>query len=229
MNFRKSVAFMMAMGMLSASMVGCSSGDSGSSSSGSSSSGESASSSTSTDASTETSTDVSVETPAVAEGFQLIDADTVGEIDIMLWSGDGVYHQDIGKQDWAPEDITAGNVAAVYAMAKDFKEEYPNIKINLYAKIGGPDENDVMWAQELENFRAERGKYPDIYASTDLSGDVTRGLVADLSIYADDPLYQSFNPAIMQMILHIETHSEYGELQKPKKSFPSFRFHLLFQ
>ena len=53
---------------------------------------------------------------------------------------------------------------------------------------------------ELENFKAEHGKYPDVYASTDLVGDVSKGLVADLSVFADDPVYQSFNKSIMDIM-----------------------------
>jgi len=123
-----------------------------------------------------------------------------GDITVMLWSGSGTYMEDIGHQNLTPADLKGQNEAAVYAMAKKFNETYPNIKINVYAKVGGPHDNDTPWAQELENFKAEHGKYPDIYASTDLSGDVARGMVADLSVFSNDPVYQSFNPSIMAMM-----------------------------
>ena len=45
---------------------------------------------------------------------------------------------------------------------------------------------------------SEHGKYPDIYAATNLANDVARGFVADLSVFKNDPLYKSFNPAIMK-------------------------------
>lgn len=131
---------------------------------------------------------------------QLIDNNVEGEVSIMCWSGDSVYYEDIGSNDWAPEDISSMNVAAVYAMAKDFNQDYPNIKINLWAKTGEPNGNEISWSQELENFKSEHGKYPDLYASTDLVGDTTRGLVADLSVYKDDALYQSFNKSVMEMM-----------------------------
>lgn len=129
--------------------------------------------------------------------YLTLDPNVSGELDIMVWSGDSTYHEDLGKQEWAPEDITSQNVAAIYAMAKEFNKLYPNVKINLYAKADDPDANDTPWAQEQENFKAEHGKYPDIYASDDLITDVSRGMIADLSVYADDPLYQSFNASIM--------------------------------
>lgn len=116
----------------------------------------------------------------------------------MCWSGDSVYHEDIGHQELAPEDLTTQNYAMLYAMAKKFNEMYPNLKINLYAKADDPNGNDTTWDQELENFKAEHGKYPDIYASTMLSDDTAKGMVADLSVYADDPLYQSFNTSLME-------------------------------
>ena len=139
--------------------------------------------------------------PAMAEEaapfYTTLDPQVSGEIDIMVWSGDSAYHADLGSKDWKPEDITTLNVAAVYGMAKQFKELYPNVKINLWAKIDDPNGNDTSWYQEMENFKAEHGKYPDIYASTDLAGDLSRGLVADLSVFHEDPLYQSFNEAVM--------------------------------
>ena len=52
----------------------------------------------------------------------------------------------------------------------------------------------------MENFKAQHGKYPDIWASTNLVGDVEKGLAADLSVFKDDPVYQSFNSSIMEMM-----------------------------
>lgn len=132
--------------------------------------------------------------------YEALSTQVIGELDIMLWSGSGQYMKDIGHQDLTAADFTGQNEAAVYAMAKEFNKKYPNIKINVYAKVGDPNGNDTSWVQELENFKAEHGKYPDIYASTDLAGDVARGMVADLSVFKDDPLYQSFNKSIMAMM-----------------------------
>jgi hypothetical protein len=132
--------------------------------------------------------------------YEALGTDISGEIDVMVWSGSGVYLEDLGHQDLTAADFTGQNEAAVYAMAKKFNETYPNIKINVFAKVGGPHDNETPWAQELENFKAEHGKYPDVYASTDLPGDVARGMVADLSVFKDDPIYQSFNKSIMNMM-----------------------------
>ena len=130
--------------------------------------------------------------------YKKLDPNISGELSIMCWSGDSIYYTDIGKQDWKPEDIVSQNVAAIYAMAKEFNKMYPNVKINLWAKADDPNGNDTLWAQEMENFKAEHGKYPDIYASNDLVGDVSKGMVADLSVFKDDPLYKSFNESVMQ-------------------------------
>ena len=135
--------------------------------------------------------------PAKEPLYKSLDPNTSGTIDIMVWSGDSVYYEDIGKKTWEASEITTQNVAAIYAMAKEFNKMYPNVKINLWAKTDDPNGNDTTWAQEMENFRAEHGKYPDIYASNDLIGDTSKGLVADLSVFADDVLYQSFNKAVM--------------------------------
>lgn len=133
--------------------------------------------------------------------YMTLDPQVSGEIDIMTWSGDSVYHADMGHWDADEQtDLTSGNVAMIYAMAKKFNEMYPNVKINLYAKSGDGNGNDTSWDQEMENFKAEHGKYPDIYCSMSLPQDVAEGMVADMSVYADDPLYQSFNSSIMGMM-----------------------------
>ncbi|MCR5583993.1 MAG: hypothetical protein K6F63_00990 [Lachnospiraceae bacterium] len=134
-----------------------------------------------------------VEVPA----YETLDKNVSGDISVMVWSGDSTYYEDLGHKDIPVEELTTQNVAAVYALAKAFNQKYPNVKINLYAKADDPNGNDTSWYQEMENFKAEHGKYPDVYASTDLAGDVSKGLVADLSVFSDDPVYQSFNKSIM--------------------------------
>lgn len=132
--------------------------------------------------------------------YEALDTDVTGEVSVMLWSGDGQFYEDIGNKTYAPEELTGQNQATVYAVAKAFNEIYPNVKVNVYAKQDGPNDGGVSWTQERENFKTNYGHYPSIWASTDLVGDTTAGLVADLSIFANDPLYKSFNPAIMQMM-----------------------------
>lgn len=133
-------------------------------------------------------------------GYSELDTEVSGELTIMLWSGDGSFMEDIGHKDLSPEEVGGQNQAAAYATAKAFNEIYPNVKINVFAKVGGPHDNDTSWDQERENFKAEHGHYPDIFATTDLMGDLSRGVVADLSVFENDPLYKSFNPAIMEMM-----------------------------
>lgn len=132
--------------------------------------------------------------------YEALDSGISGEIDVMVWSGSGEYIEDIGHKDYKPADLKGQNEAAIYALAKEFNKTYPNIKINVFAKVGDPHGNETPWAQELENFKAKYGKYPDVYASTDLPGDVARGMVADLSVFADDPIYKTFNKSIMNMM-----------------------------
>lgn len=133
-------------------------------------------------------------------GYKSLDSAVEGEITIMLWSGDGTLMEDIGRKELTPEDLKGQNQAAAYAVAQAFNQIYPNVKINVFAKVGGPNDNGVTWQQELENFKAEYGRYPDVYASTDLVGDISRGLVADLSQFSDDPLYKTFNKSVMGMM-----------------------------
>lgn len=127
-----------------------------------------------------------------------LSTDTVGDISIMTWGGDSKYYEDLGHQDLKPEDIASGNVAQAYAVAKKFNETYPNIKINLWSKTGDHDQvNTPSWDQEMENFKADYGKYPDIWGSTNVPNDIKKGLVADLSVFKDDETYKNYNDTLM--------------------------------
>lgn len=134
------------------------------------------------------------------ESYEGVATDVSGEIGIMLWSGSGTYYEDIGHQELSSEDLPAQNDAATYAVAKAFNEIYPNVKINVLAIAGGPLDGGRIWSQELINYEAEYGHFPGIWATTDLPGDISKGIVADLSEFSDDPLYQSMNPDIMEMM-----------------------------
>ena len=122
------------------------------------------------------------------------------DIDILMWSGDGTYYEDLGSLNLSPSDLAGQNHATIYAVAKAFKEIYPNVRINVYLKEAGPNDGHVSWEQERENFKNTYGRYPSIWSSNNLVSDVMSGLVADLSIYSHEKIYQSFNPTIMQMM-----------------------------
>jgi ABC-type glycerol-3-phosphate transport system substrate-binding protein len=122
------------------------------------------------------------------------------ELTIMMWAGDAKYYRDIGSMDLTRDDLTAVNVAAAYATAKEFKKLYPNVKINFYAKMGADGDADGSWEQHRDNFRMQYGVYPDLYSTKDVIGDIQKGLIADLSVFADDPVYKSFNPAVMGLM-----------------------------
>lgn len=149
------------------------------------------------------------------EEYVGLDPNVTGRIDLLLWSGTGTYWADLGNQDlvgFCPAegeegyvegceaDLLGQNDAAAYAVAKKFNEMYPNVTINVLALAGGPNDGGRIWAQELENYRATYGAHPSVWASTDLPGDVAKGIVADLSQFENDPVYRTMNPSILNMM-----------------------------
>lgn len=136
--------------------------------------------------------------------YEGIDGTTSGEIDILMWNGDGLRHEDIGSMNWTADDITGQTVAGVYAVAKEFKELYPNIKINLTTKAYGPDDynpdgTQTTWEQEIDSFKSTNGKYPDIWVTNDVTRDLEKGLILDFSMFENDPVYQSYNDSLLSM------------------------------
>ncbi|MDD3478077.1 MAG: hypothetical protein PHP32_04305 [Candidatus Izemoplasmatales bacterium] len=125
-----------------------------------------------------------------------LDKNVSGIVDIVLWSGSGTTYYDLGHQNLTPEQLPAQNDAAAYAVAKAFNEIYPNIVINGYFKSGGPDN----WTQVLETYADDEGRFPSVWAAMNMSNQVSTGVIADLSRFEDDPLYQQLNPSVMGMM-----------------------------
>ncbi len=175
---KKLLSLMMAM-ILMVALIGC---------------GEKTTTTTTKKASTAPTTTVDL---ANVQSDTGLDKNVVAEIDIVLWSGDGSYLEDMGHKNYTPDDLLAQNNAAAYAVSKAFNEIYPNVKINGYFKSGDPG---ALWNQVLETYRDDTGRFPALWASVDLSGDVARGIVADISRFEDDPLYKQLNPSIMAMM-----------------------------
>lgn len=126
-----------------------------------------------------------------------LDPNVSGIIDIVLWSGSGQTLYDMGKQNYTPSQLLSMNEAGAYAVAKAFNQLYPNVVINGYFK---PDDPGAQWNQILENYRDAEGRFPALWASVQLPDDVSRGIVADLSRFQDDPLYKALNPQLMAMM-----------------------------
>ncbi len=127
-----------------------------------------------------------------------LDTDVTAEISLMTWAGNGIHYKDIGHQNFTAEDLTNKKVASIYATAKAFNEIYPNVKINYLGKEAGPDDGGVFWDQELSNYKDKYGSYPSVFSIIDTVQLLKQGVLADLSVYEDDELYQQLNPGLME-------------------------------
>jgi ABC-type glycerol-3-phosphate transport system substrate-binding protein len=127
-------------------------------------------------------------------------ADTTGEVTVFMWSGSGTFLRDVGRVYIPAEEIMGQNEAAVIATAREFNKMYPNVQVNVYARADGPNDNDIPWHQYRLNFEMEFGHFPDIFAIYDMMGDIESGILADLTIFEEDPIFKAFNPAIMELM-----------------------------
>ena len=130
--------------------------------------------------------------------FDGLDRNTTASLDIMMWAGDDTYHEDIGSMSWDASEIYGLNVAAIYAVAKEFKKEFPNISINLYAKKDDLNGGDLTWQQTIEQFREQHGKYPDLWATDNVVREISSGLVLDLSTFSDSYYYKKIIPSLLE-------------------------------
>ena len=134
-----------------------------------------------------------------ADGSHTLSADTEGEITILLWGGSGELLRDVGRVYIPAEDIRARAEAGFIASARAFNEIFPNIVVNVYGREGGPDDNDIPWQQYRANFALDHGISPDIFQISNMIVDIEGGHVGDLSIFRDDPRFQTFNPTLMEL------------------------------
>ena len=136
-----------------------------------------------------------------SSNYQAIDANTTGELWVMTWSGDGKDYKDIGNNPLPYDEVTALNVGMLQGIAKAFNRRYPNIKINIHTEIQDPASGGSSWSEKLINFKENhQGKYPDVWASFNIIDDLNKGIVADLSVFEEDPDYQKFNPNLMNLM-----------------------------
>jgi len=128
----------------------------------------------------------------VAHAHPDFDDSIVGELYIMTWHGHGYLTRNAGHQDFHYTEKPGGlNFASLYATARVFNEIWPNVTINIYEAEGGDVE------QSRANFRAVHGRYPDIFLSPNITADIRRGMVADLTHMRDDPRFQRIQPAML--------------------------------
>jgi len=132
--------------------------------------------------------------------YKAIDANTSAELWVMTWSGDGQDHKDIGNNPLPEDEVTALNVGMLQGIAKAFNKKYPNIKINLHTQVDDPASGGTSWTEKIINFKETHGQYPDVWASFNIIEDLNKGIVADLSVFENDPDYQKLNPDLMNLM-----------------------------
>ena len=134
------------------------------------------------------------------QGGTGLDPMVEGELTVMMWGRGGTeFLRDVGRANLDPAEINSRYGAAITAAARVFNEMFPNVVINVF-NTPGPTYNDAVWIQQRENFFIEHGIHADIFMVEDLAGEVDRGMVADLSIFQDDPIFQLYNPTLMRMM-----------------------------
>jgi len=121
--------------------------------------------------------------------------DLSGEIYVFTWEGTGELFRDLGNMTLSMDDLVAREDAGMYSTARAFNEIHPDVTINYFGVIGGPDE----WAQQIENFRTEHGRWPDLILTNNVADLLERGLAADVSRFDDSASFQRFNPTLLAL------------------------------
>ena len=126
--------------------------------------------------------------------------DTVGHLTIMTWGSSPVFLEDIGRVEQTEEDLHDTHMGNQFmAVAQAFNEIFPYIQIDYNGQ--GPEWLDGMpFYQHRDNFTMMSGRPVDIFWTSDLPAEISRGAVADLTVFSDDPRFQMLNPTLMDMM-----------------------------
>lgn len=127
-------------------------------------------------------------------------------ITVASWGGDGRFIEDIGRREFEPEYLSANNHAQHHIAARIFNERFPNVQVNSWAESSSHiDNSPLSWLQHRTDFEMEHGIQIDIWAVRDMANDIERGLVADLSVFDNDPMFHLYNPGLISMF-ELEGH-----------------------
>jgi len=131
-------------------------------------------------------------------GWTGIDMNIEADLVLMMWGGGGmVWEQDIGSGHIDPASITAGRFAGIVPVAQVFNTLFPNVRIHYYSP--GWQNN---WINQRNMFAMEHGMEADVFMTDNLVAEIIGGHIADLTLFADDPVFDLFNPTIMRMMTH---------------------------
>jgi len=123
------------------------------------------------------------------------DSGLARELYVLTWEGTGRLFRNFGNMDLGANELVAREDAGMHATARAFNELHPDVSINYFGVSGSPD----GWAQQIENFRAEHGRWPDLILTNNVADLVERGIAADLSRFADTDSFQRFNPTLLSL------------------------------
>ena len=124
-------------------------------------------------------------------GWTGLPLDFEAELTIGLWSAVNTtaFYRDIGRNFIDPAEIREVRAAGAIAAAQAFNYFFPNVAINVNIEASGSNR-----FQNRVNFHTMHGIHEDIFVTAELPEEIMRGNIADLSIFADDPVFDIINP-----------------------------------
>ena len=129
-------------------------------------------------------------------GWTGVDQNIHAELTLKVWSPIGrEFLRDVGRTAINPEEIDGLKAAAVVATAQVFNTHFPNVVVNVYSRT-----HTGSQLADRNAFHMEHGIRPNIFMVSSIPVEVELGTLANLCVFADDPVFDLFNPTIMQVL-----------------------------
>ena len=140
-------------------------------------------------------------TPNLDFGWTGIDLNTHGELSIKVWGGNGTeIFWDAGRYAHDPSTILNNVNAGIIAAAQVFNQYFPNVVINAVNITGRGGGGVAGRIDDRNMFLHEHGRLLDVFYVSSVPVEMELGLISPLCLFADDPVWDLFNPTILNVM-----------------------------
>ena len=140
--------------------------------------------------------------PTLEVGWTGLDLNFEGQLNVVMFSSANqtAFLRDVGRTAFVYEDITELRAASTIAVARIFNTYFPNVEINFYC----PSNRVHDFHNRRLGLYQAHGLRPHVFMSADIAGEIILGNLADLTIFADDPVFDLINPTMKRHSMHLD-------------------------
>lgn len=137
-------------------------------------------------------------------GWTGVDRSITADLNVAMFSvtHNTAFERDIGRRFIDPLEIQELRLASTVAVAQLFNQYFPNVSINFYCP--GPRTGNPGFHVHRMGMYETHGLRPHVFMSSNLPEEIIAGLVADLTMFANDPALELISPTMKRQSIHLD-------------------------